>query len=133
MGDTDESARREAKPHFEIFRNRFLKMPFEMLLPPGYTSRESMRGIAAAKGSLSGDITLEKAVELGMFLCGSASTVRETLESYWRDMRFGNLLTMCQFGTLPADMTRANMERFARDVLPAIQKLGAETEALVAA
>jgi hypothetical protein len=48
-------------------------------------------------------------------------------------MRFGNLLTMCQFGTLPADMTRANMERFARDVLPAIQKLGAETEALAAA
>ena len=133
VGDTDESARREAKPHFEIFRNRFLKMPFEMLLPPGYTSRESMRGIAAAKGSLSGDITLEKAVELGMFLCGSASTVRETLESYWRDMRFGNLLTMCQFGTLPADMTRANMERFARDVLPAVQKLGTETEALAAA
>jgi hypothetical protein len=59
--------------------------------------------------------------------------VRETLESYWRDMRFGNLLTMCQFGTLPADMTRANMERFARDVLPAVQKLGAQTEALAAA
>jgi hypothetical protein len=30
-------------------------------------------------------------------------------------------------------MTRANMERFARDVLPAVQKLGAETEALAAA
>jgi hypothetical protein len=28
-------ARREAKLHFENFRNRFLKMPIEMLLPPG--------------------------------------------------------------------------------------------------
>ena len=69
VGDTDESARREAKPHFEIFRNRFLKMPFEMLLPPGYTSRESMKGIAAAKTDMVGLIDAKRSVELGMFLC----------------------------------------------------------------
>jgi hypothetical protein len=40
---------------------------------------------------------------------------------------------MCQFGTLPADLTRANMERFARKVLPEIKKLGVGTEALAAA
>jgi hypothetical protein len=39
-------------------------------------------------------------------------------------MRFGNLLVMCQFGTLPADLTRANMERFARDVMPGLRALG---------
>jgi alkanesulfonate monooxygenase SsuD/methylene tetrahydromethanopterin reductase-like flavin-dependent oxidoreductase (luciferase family) len=70
---------------------------------------------------------------MGMFLCGSADTVREMLEAYWRDMRFGNLLTMCQFGTLPADLTRANMERFARKVLPEVKKLGIGTESLATA
>ena len=38
-------------------------------------------------------------------------------------MRFGNLLVMCQFGTLPADLTRKNLELFARHVLPALKRL----------
>ena len=38
-------------------------------------------------------------------------------------MRFGNLLVMCQFGTLPADLTKKNLELFAKDVLPALKKL----------
>ena len=38
----------------------------------------------------------------------------ETFENHWDEMRFGNLLVLCQFGTLPADLTRKNMERFAR-------------------
>jgi hypothetical protein len=38
-------------------------------------------------------------------------------------MRFGNLLVMCQFGTLPAELTRQNLERFAREVMPALKSL----------
>ena len=38
-------------------------------------------------------------------------------------MRFGNLLVMCQFGTLPADLTKKNLELFAKDVMPALRKL----------
>jgi hypothetical protein len=38
-------------------------------------------------------------------------------------MRFGNLLVMCQFGTLPADLTRKNLELFAREVMPALKAL----------
>jgi len=30
---------------------------------------------------------------------------------------------MAQFGTLPADLTRRNLELFAKDVLPALRKL----------
>ncbi|MGA8229376.1 MAG: LLM class flavin-dependent oxidoreductase, partial [Xanthobacteraceae bacterium] len=35
VSDSDEAARREARPHIEAFYNKFLKMPVEMLLPPG--------------------------------------------------------------------------------------------------
>jgi alkanesulfonate monooxygenase SsuD/methylene tetrahydromethanopterin reductase-like flavin-dependent oxidoreductase (luciferase family) len=120
---SDEAARREAKQHFEAFRNVFLRMPVEMLLPPGYTSRESLKNIMKAKAQLSADITLEQGIELGLFVCGSPETVRRDFEKYWKDMRFGNLLVMCQFGTLPADLTRKNMELFAREVMPALKKL----------
>jgi len=120
---TDEAARAEAKPHFEAFRNVFLKMPVEMLLPPGYTSRESLKNVMKAKAAIFGDITLEKSIELGLIVCGSPATARRALESYWKDMRFGNLLVLCQFGTLPADLTRRNMELFAREVMPAVKSL----------
>jgi alkanesulfonate monooxygenase SsuD/methylene tetrahydromethanopterin reductase-like flavin-dependent oxidoreductase (luciferase family) len=120
---TDESARSESKQHFEAFRNLFVRMPLEMLLPPGYTSRESLKSVMQAKAQMFGDVTLDQAIELGLFVCGSAATVRAAFERFWRDMRFGNLLVMCQFGTLPADLTRRNMELFAGEVLPALQKL----------
>ena len=123
ISETDDLARREAKPHFEAFRNVFLKMPVEMLLPPGYTSRESLKNVMKAKAAIFGDITLEKSIELGLIVCGSPATARRALESYWKDMRFGNLLVLCQFGTLPADLTRRNMELFAREVMPAMKKL----------
>ena len=123
VAETDELARREAKPHFEAFRNVFLKMPVEMLLPPGYTSRESLKNVMKAKAAIFGDITLEKSIELGLIVCGSPATAREALESYWKDMRFGNLLVLCQFGTLPGELTRRNMELFAREVMPAVKSL----------
>ena len=123
IAETDELARREAKPHFEAFRNVFLRMPVEMLLPPGYTSRESLKNVMKAKAAIFGDITLEKSIELGLIVCGSPNTVREALGAYWKEMRFGNLLVLCQFGTLPADLTRRNMDLFAQKVMPAVKKL----------
>jgi len=126
VGDTDAKAVKEAKPHFENFRNVFAKMPLEFLLPPGYTSRESMKRVIAAKQSMFADLTLEAAMEHGMMICGSAATVRDHLVDYQRDLGFRNLLTLLQFGTLPADLTQANTERFARDVIPSLREVGEE-------
>ncbi len=126
IGETDESAHREAKVHFENFRNKFLTMPIEFLLPPGYTSRESMKRVIAAKRSIFGEVTLELAVKLGMMFCGSAATVREQLAEHQKRLGFRYLLTLLQFGTLPADLTAANTERFAKDVMPALRELGEE-------
>jgi alkanesulfonate monooxygenase SsuD/methylene tetrahydromethanopterin reductase-like flavin-dependent oxidoreductase (luciferase family) len=122
VGESDEAALAEASVHFENFRNSYLKMPFEMILPPGYTSRESAKGMAAAKGQLAGYLHTKTAMEQGMFICGSAKTVLDTLLGYAREIGFGNLLTMLQFGTLPADLTRRNMERFAESVLPGLKR-----------
>jgi alkanesulfonate monooxygenase SsuD/methylene tetrahydromethanopterin reductase-like flavin-dependent oxidoreductase (luciferase family) len=121
VGDTDESALAEAGPHFEVFRNRFLKKPLEMLLPPGYSSRESMKAIAMSKGSQTVEVDAKSAVDAGMFVCGSAKTVRETLITYAKEIGFGNLLVMLQFGTLPADLTLRNMRRFAEEVMPGVR------------
>lgn len=132
VADTDEQAVREAKVPFELFRNRLLKMPFEMLLPPGYTSRESLKGMMAAKAAITQDLTIEFAMENGMIICGSPDTVREQITSYWKTMRFGNLLTMMHFGTLSQELTKRSMELFAAKVLPAVQALSAEQKTVAA-
>ena len=117
--ETDEIAIREARPHIEFFLNKLLRMPPEMLLPPGYLSLASMQGVMAAKRALStGNQTIEDMVEKGVFLCGSPATLREKLEKYQAEIGFGYLLPAMQFGTLPHELTRKSIEMFAKEVIP---------------
>jgi alkanesulfonate monooxygenase SsuD/methylene tetrahydromethanopterin reductase-like flavin-dependent oxidoreductase (luciferase family) len=127
VSDTDESALAECSEHYENFRNRFLgKMPMEMLMPPGYTSRESAKAIVAAKSVAHEKVDTRRANEMGMMTCGSAATVADKLVGYMRQIGFGNFLGMLQFGTLPADLTRRNMERFATQVMPRLRQAAKE-------
>jgi hypothetical protein len=101
-------------------------MPMEMLMPPGYTSRESAKAIVAAKSAAHEKVDTRRANELGMMTCGSAKTVADKLIGYMKEIGFGNLLTMLQFGTLPADLTKRNMERFSEQVMPRLRTAAKE-------
>ncbi len=111
------AAIREARPHLEALVNRFLKMPIEMLLPPGYSNIESMKRVRAAKvtGKTS---SIEDLVKTGVVIVGSPNTVREKLAEYQDLAGFNTSLTKTQFGTLPDDMARANMTAIAQEILP---------------
>jgi alkanesulfonate monooxygenase SsuD/methylene tetrahydromethanopterin reductase-like flavin-dependent oxidoreductase (luciferase family) len=119
VAETDEIAFKEARQHIETFMNKFLRMPVEMLLPPGYLSLKSLMGVMSAKRDIgSGTLTIEELTEKGMFLCGSAATIREKLEKYKTEIGFGYLLPTLQFGTLPHELTKKNIEIFAKEVIP---------------
>jgi alkanesulfonate monooxygenase SsuD/methylene tetrahydromethanopterin reductase-like flavin-dependent oxidoreductase (luciferase family) len=122
VAETDEIALREAKPHIEIFRNAFVKMPMEMLLPPGYLSLPSMQRVMGAKAHMQADITAESMIKEGLMLCGSAATVRQQLAEISKRMGLGNFISVLHFGTLPAELTRKNMELFARDVMAPLRR-----------
>jgi alkanesulfonate monooxygenase SsuD/methylene tetrahydromethanopterin reductase-like flavin-dependent oxidoreductase (luciferase family) len=123
VAETDEIARREAQRHIENFLNKFLRMPREMLLPPGYVSLKSMLGVMKAKSAIGTQQTIDSVIEKGMFICGSPQTVRKSLAEYHSQIGFGHLLTMLQFGTLPAELTRKNMEIYAREVIPHLRSV----------
>ena len=93
--------------------NYFLKMPTEMLLPPGYTDAASMKRVRAAK-IVGKPQTIEDLVKAGVVMVGSPNTVREKLAEYQDLAGFNTSLTKTQFGTLPDDMARANMAAIAR-------------------
>jgi len=124
VAESDAAARKEARAHIEAFRNKFSRMPFEMLLPPGYLSMGSMKRVASAKAHMSREMTLEILDEEGMFICGSAETVRQRLADAQKTIGFNRLLPLLQFGTLPHDLTIKNATLFAREVMPQLRPLG---------
>jgi alkanesulfonate monooxygenase SsuD/methylene tetrahydromethanopterin reductase-like flavin-dependent oxidoreductase (luciferase family) len=88
-----------------------------MLLPPGYSNIESIKRIRAAK--VTGKPTsVDDLVKNGVVIVGSPGTVREKLAEYQDLAGFNTSLTKTQFGTLPDDMTRANMQAIAQEILP---------------
>src|SRR4029450_2520550 len=45
VSDTDAKARAEAGRHIETLFNKFLRLPFQMLFPPGHLSAKSLQHI----------------------------------------------------------------------------------------
>jgi alkanesulfonate monooxygenase SsuD/methylene tetrahydromethanopterin reductase-like flavin-dependent oxidoreductase (luciferase family) len=62
--------------------------------------------------------TIDDLVKNGVVIIGSPNTVREKMAEYQDLAGFNTSLTKTQFGTLPDDMTRANMHAVAQEILP---------------
>jgi alkanesulfonate monooxygenase SsuD/methylene tetrahydromethanopterin reductase-like flavin-dependent oxidoreductase (luciferase family) len=125
IAETDEIARREARPHIEAFFNKFLKSPSEYKAPPGYSSLASYKIVQEQKYKVRQQyLSIETVMDNGMFVCGSPATVVETMERRFAEMGFGNLVGMLQFGTLPRELTEKNLRLFAAEVMPKLRALG---------
>lgn len=125
VGETDEKAVEDARPHIEALFNVFLPKVSElMFFPPGYMSPESLKRVLShKKANTGGGNTIENLMERGVIICGSPETVRRKITEAHRELGFQEFLCMLMFGTMPADMAERNMRRFASEVLPAIQGL----------
>ncbi|HWK38926.1 MAG TPA: LLM class flavin-dependent oxidoreductase [Hyphomicrobium sp.] len=125
VAETDEIARKEAKAHIEMLFNTFLKVPIEMLFPPGYTSAASLAAnLAGRQGMSVQDQTIDSLIEKGTFVVGSADTVVRQIKEAQAVSGFEKLIMMYQFGTLPDDLARKNLQLFAEDVMPQLGRAG---------
>jgi alkanesulfonate monooxygenase SsuD/methylene tetrahydromethanopterin reductase-like flavin-dependent oxidoreductase (luciferase family) len=123
VADTDERAREEAKAGVETLFNDYLNNPWEMLLPPGYMSMASLKRTLAMRKHLGtrGRMTIDELVGSGTVIVGSPKTVRERIERVRDATGVNRLVTMLQFGVLPDDLTKRNMEMFASEVMPKLR------------
>jgi len=120
VADSDEQAWAEYEKHLFYFAKQLLKGL--VVLPPGYTSVRSIAGIHTALSKFLSTVETRKQIEDGAYaMVGSPATVRDKLLDYGKRLGVGNLLGLFQLGTLPADLTRKNMQLFAREVMPALQ------------
>src|SRR6202167_3710039 len=132
VADTDKKAIREAKPHLEALVNYLLKMPTEMLLPPGYSDTASMKRIRAVKVT-GKTTTIEDLVKSGVVIIGSPETVRERLAEYQDLAGFNTSLTKTQFGNMPNETASDNMTRIAEEIIPAFRDRAPQRTAKAAA
>src|SRR5665213_3076330 len=121
VADTDERARAEAGAAIEALFNVYLPNPWEMLVPPGYTSIASMKKMLRMRKSIGTRARNQTAADLiasGTAIIGSRRTVIEELEKMREKTGVNIVVGMFQFGTLSDELTRRNMETFAADVMP---------------
>ena len=124
VAESDEQARDEAKAGIESLFNNFLSMPWEMLLPPGYTSNASMKAtmkLRPALGAWPRRQTIDELIASGTIVVGSPATVREKIERVREQTGFDILIALLQFGVLPDHLARRNMEMFAAAVMPKLR------------
>jgi len=124
VADTDERAKEEARAGIESLFNEYLANPWEMLLPPGYTSLQSMKNTMRSRkslGSRARNQTIDQLIESGTVVVGSPRTVRQKIEIMRERTGFDILVAMLQFGVLNNELTRRNMELFASEVMPRLR------------
>ena len=125
VADTDERAIAEARAGVETLFNQYLANPWEMLLPPGYTSLESMKrtmSLRKALGSGARNLTIEDLSANGTVVVGSVKTVRERIARMRERTGFEILVALLQFGVMSDELTKRNMELFAAEVMPHFRK-----------
>lgn len=123
VGRDDESALEEYAPHVEFLYHSLRHRPFGLVMPPGYVSQSSFRGVLGRRQGVGSELpTAAELVERGEIVVGGPATVLRRLRDTVDAAGIGNLAVMLQAGTLPADLTRGCMERFAEHVLPALRE-----------
>ena len=131
VAETDAQAREEAESHLWYFARKLLKgLGYSgtgvTWMPPGYTSESSMLRVLSQRMSSTDQLTLAQDwsdIEAGgNIIIGGIDTVVEKLTAYAREFQLGHFLCLLQFGTLPADLTKKNLELMAQKVIPRVRQ-----------
>jgi alkanesulfonate monooxygenase SsuD/methylene tetrahydromethanopterin reductase-like flavin-dependent oxidoreductase (luciferase family) len=127
VADTDEQARREARPHLEFLFNTLLRMPRDMFFPPGYlTVASASRVMGAKRGLGTAPMEPDELVERGYVLLGSPESVRQQIERHQGELGFGIFSGIFQFGSLGHEEFERSVRLFAGQVLPALRPAGSD-------
>jgi alkanesulfonate monooxygenase SsuD/methylene tetrahydromethanopterin reductase-like flavin-dependent oxidoreductase (luciferase family) len=120
VAETDERAKAEAGRAIETLFNNYLRMPLEMLIPPGYTSMNSMKNFLKLRTAVASGKppTADELIASGTAIIGSVKTVRSKIEEVRDKTGLGILLPMFQFGVLPDELAKRNIEMFAAEIMP---------------
>lgn len=123
IADTDQEALRRGSPHFEYTLRGLMKTTPEIFFPAGSVP---VQAYERAVGMLKSwdDISMEEFNRRGDLLMGTPQTVIEHLSASHRKLDYGILVVTLAMGRMEYKEAKENFERFAKEVMPALRKLG---------
>ncbi|HZB32063.1 MAG TPA: LLM class flavin-dependent oxidoreductase [Streptosporangiaceae bacterium] len=124
VADTDERAHREARQHVYWLFRKGLKQGPEIVLPPGYMTPSSMRGVLMARNKPLGKMSYEELLDEGQVVVGSPTTVTNRLGELQSELGYGQLIALFALGDMPHERVIGSMDLFAAHVMPALRPLG---------
>ena len=126
VAPTDAEAEDLYAEHVEYFFHKLLAIPSHYSAIPGcldYTSLiQGLRNNPRAGINLR-DLKARDFYDRNFVIVGSPKTVREQLLDGVKRLRVGHLLTLLQFGSMPTQLAKSNIDLFAREVLPHLAPL----------
>jgi alkanesulfonate monooxygenase SsuD/methylene tetrahydromethanopterin reductase-like flavin-dependent oxidoreductase (luciferase family) len=126
VADTDAEAERLYAPHAEYFFRKLLYTPSYYQQIPGCLEYPAL--VQALTNNPRGGFNLRemRAKDFygnGFVIVGSPKTVRDQLVEAMKRLRVGHLLTLLHFGSMPTELCKANIELFAREVVPQLEDI----------
>ncbi|KMS72380.1 flavin-dependent oxidoreductase [Streptomyces viridochromogenes] len=127
VAETDEKAEKLYAEHAEYFFQRGLgSVPMERMMLPGGIDIRGVEALLRDPGDTGLYARMRTApfrdlAETGCAIVGSPDTVAEQLIDIIKRHRIGNLHAMLQFGSMPAELTKFNIDLFAAEVLPRLK------------
>ncbi len=122
VGETDQDAIAEARPHAEYLFNQLVRRPLPVFFPPGYLSEGSAKAVLRAFSAIGTQrTTIEQLNDNSQIIVGSAETVTRRLRECVDESGIGTLVLLPQFGSMPHGQAVGNMERIAQRVMPALR------------
>ena len=133
VADSAEQAKRDYGEHVAYFYDKCLHVWEGWADAPGYRTVRTLKAgmmaqVGAAARSIRQNLTWEDYVEQGYVVAGSPSEVREQMRHLIEGLRVGQLMVLCQIGSMPKDLALRNTRLFATEVAPYLTGMWSEYE-----
>jgi alkanesulfonate monooxygenase SsuD/methylene tetrahydromethanopterin reductase-like flavin-dependent oxidoreductase (luciferase family) len=122
VGETDEEAEREGKPHILNFFNNFLRTTPRYLAPPGYVSIDEFRRRAMTP-NVHGEADWADLTAQNRIIAARPERVAEAIAGWLEEAGSNKIIVNLQLADMPHWKTVKNLTLFAEEVLPRLRKL----------
>jgi alkanesulfonate monooxygenase SsuD/methylene tetrahydromethanopterin reductase-like flavin-dependent oxidoreductase (luciferase family) len=122
VAETDARARAEAQPHLDYFWQSLLSYHRGSMKLFGQSPTPRPAVVRAAEDIPFYEFEFDFTRQQGLTFVGAPDTVTQEIKAHMKELGAGVIMGLFQFGSMPHDLAKRNIELFARTVLPELKR-----------
>jgi alkanesulfonate monooxygenase SsuD/methylene tetrahydromethanopterin reductase-like flavin-dependent oxidoreductase (luciferase family) len=133
VSESAEQAEKDYAEHVEYFYDKCLHVWQGFADAPGYrTIRTLKAGFGPQVGQTATQarkgLKWKDLIDGGFVVAGSPQEVTDKMANVIEGLRVGQLMVLCQIGSMPPELVKKNTEMFAREVMPHLKGIWSQYE-----